>query len=183
MAILPATMGTLKVEAGACWTVYSSLKVSGEGVSQSISHVESGDILSWDLKLVMRVCSDSPSSPKSTALKKCSSGYDEISISIIPLAVRQRSRRSGLNGCAEPIGRSCRSARICALVVVSGSKKTFVTFSMIAEGADIGDGCKVELTKEVVDSQSRKREGARVNGGELYAGNGRCEDASQNPVT
>jgi hypothetical protein len=48
-----------------------------------------------------------------------------MSISSTPVAVRQSSRRSGLNGCAEPIARSLRRARICAFVVASGSNTTF----------------------------------------------------------
>lgn len=51
------------------------------------------DVLSWLEKLAIRLKRVSPISPKSTALKKKSSGYDEMSISSIPFSVRQRSKR------------------------------------------------------------------------------------------
>jgi hypothetical protein len=44
MVILLNSIGTLKVEAGACWTVYSSLKIPVEHVSKSGPGVESSNL-------------------------------------------------------------------------------------------------------------------------------------------
>ena len=54
-----------------------------------------------------------------------------MSISTMPRSVRHMRMLSGLNGWAEPMGRSARISRIRDLVVAKGSKNVFLTDSIV----------------------------------------------------
>jgi hypothetical protein len=100
--------------------------------SPSIYSLEREDILRWDWKPAIRLKRISPISPKSMALKKKFSGYEEISISSMPFSVRQRRICSRLKGCAEPTGRSSRIFWTWPFEAARGLKKVFLTRSMAA---------------------------------------------------